>query len=254
MSRLRALVAACAALILLSLTPALKADQWNKKTILTISDPVQLPNQVLPPGTYVFKLLDSPSDRHIVQVFDKDEKHLITTVLAIPNYRLQPRGKTEVDFWETPAGQPKAMRAWFYPGDNFGQEFAYPKDRSVTIAAYAKSTVPTTTAQTPEEMASATVNTVDENGTAKELDKSIYTREETAVVTAPEAAPPPPPPTPPLEQAPPPPEPPAPQPPPVQPAPTELPKTATAMPLIGLVGLLLFAAFGATYLPRRSRG
>src|SRR5712692_5233781 len=135
MNFVRSLVAACAALILVLLAPSLQADQWNKKTILTISDPVQLPNQVLEPGTYVFKLLDSPADRHIVQVFDKDEKHLITTVLAIPNYRLQPRGKTEVDFWETPAGQPKAMRAWFYPGDNFGQEFAYSAAMSSQISA-----------------------------------------------------------------------------------------------------------------------
>src|SRR6266404_3013306 len=187
MNFVRSLVAACAALILVLLAPSLQADQWNKKTILTISDPVQLPNQVLEPGTYVFKLLDSPADRHIVQVFDKDEKHLITTVLAIPNYRLQPRGKTEVDFWETPSGQPKAMRAWFYPGDNFGQEFAYPKERSVTIAAYAKSPVPTTTAQTAEEMATAAVTTVEP------------AREEPA--PAPEPAAPPPPPQPALEQA-----------------------------------------------------
>ena len=53
----------------------------------------------------------------------------MTTILAIPNYRLQPTGKTVFTFWETPPGQPKALRAWFYPGDNFGQEFAYPKIR-----------------------------------------------------------------------------------------------------------------------------
>src|SRR5947209_5542030 len=127
MKSFKSSIAACAALILFSFLPA-NADEWNKRTVLTISDPIQLPHQVLPPGTYVFKLMDSPSNRHIVQVFDRDERHLITTILAIPNYRLQPRGKTEVDFWETPAGQPKAMRAWFYPGDNFGQEFAYPKE------------------------------------------------------------------------------------------------------------------------------
>src|SRR6266404_2964027 len=187
MNLLRSSIAACAAFLLISFVPAAKADEWNKKTILTISDPIQLPNQVLAPGTYVFKLMDSPSNRHIVQVFDKDEKHLITTILAIPNYRLQPRGKTEVDFWETPAGQPKAMRAWFYPGDNFGQEFAYPKERSMAIAAYTKTAVPSTTAQSTEEMATAAVTTVEP------------AREEPA--PAPEPAAPPPPPQPALEQA-----------------------------------------------------
>src|ERR1700676_4239919 len=74
------------------LSPMAKADQWDKKTILTVKESIKLPNTVLQPGTYTFKLLDSLSDRHIVQVFDKDGMHLITTVLAIPNYRLQPTG------------------------------------------------------------------------------------------------------------------------------------------------------------------
>ncbi len=96
-----------------------------------MNEPIQVPNKVLPPGTYVMKLLDSPSDRHIVQIFNADENHLFTTILAIPNYRIQPTGKTVFTFWETPPGQPKALRAWFYPGDNFGQEFAYPKSAAV---------------------------------------------------------------------------------------------------------------------------
>src|SRR5258708_4424206 len=78
---------------IISVAPALKADQGNKKTVLTVTEAIQLPNVVLQPGRYVIKLLDSPSDRHIVQVFDKDDQHLITTVLAIPNYRLEPKGE-----------------------------------------------------------------------------------------------------------------------------------------------------------------
>ena len=70
-----------------------------------------------------------------MQFFDKDEKHVVTTIEAIPNERLRPTGKSVFAFWETPAGQPKAMRAWFYPGDNFGQEFAYPKDQAARISA-----------------------------------------------------------------------------------------------------------------------
>src|SRR5262249_46901190 len=112
---------------ILFLAPTVKADEWNKKTIVTVDQAIQLPNVVLQPGSYVFKLLDSLSDRHIVQVFNKEDNHLITTVLAIPNYRLEPTGKTVFTFWEVPPGEPPAVRAWFYPGDNFGQEFAYPK-------------------------------------------------------------------------------------------------------------------------------
>ena len=111
------------------------ADQWDKKTIITTDEVMQLPNMMLQPGTYVIKLADSESNRHIVLFYDKDEKHLITTVLAIPNERLRVTGKSVFAFWEVPAGQPKALRAWFYPGDNFGQEFAYRPQEAGTITA-----------------------------------------------------------------------------------------------------------------------
>ena len=111
------------------------ADQWDKKTIITTDEVMQLPNMMLQPGTYVIKLAESSSNRHIVQFYDKDEKHLITTVLAIPNQRLRLTGKSVFAFWEVPAGQPKALRAWFYPGDNFGQEFAYRSQEATKITA-----------------------------------------------------------------------------------------------------------------------
>jgi len=119
------------------------ADQWDKKTIITTDEAMQLPNMMLQPGTYVIKLAESSSNRHIVQFFDKDEKHLVTTVLAIPNQRLRLTGKSVFAFWEVPAGQPKALRAWFYPGDNFGQEFAYrPQEAAKLTAANTGATVP----------------------------------------------------------------------------------------------------------------
>src|SRR5665213_2402359 len=112
------------------------ADQWDKKTTITIDEPMQLPTTVLQPGTYVIRLLaTSSADRHTVQFFNKDENHLITSIEAIPNERVRATGKSVFAFWETPAGQPKALRAWFYPGDNFGQEFAYPKDEAARISA-----------------------------------------------------------------------------------------------------------------------
>src|ERR1700737_3107447 len=157
-----ALAIASVGLVGAALAPSMLADEWNKKTILTVNEPIQLPNKVLPPGKYVMKLLDSPSNRHIVQVFNGDETQLQTTVLAIPNYRLEPTGKTQFQFWETPPGQPKALRAWFYPGDNLGQEFAYPKTEATTIASYAKTQVPTTYAQSEADLTTARVGTVDE--------------------------------------------------------------------------------------------
>jgi hypothetical protein len=210
-----------------------KADEWDKKTILTVNETITLPNATLQAGTYTFKLLDSQSDRHIVQVFDKDGMHLITTVLAIPNYRLQPTGKSKFSFWEVPAGTPPAMRAWFYPGDNFGQEFVYPKNLSTQIAASAKVAVPTMAAVSTEEYKTAAIETTDESGKSATLDEKTYTRTEVAVAApAPEpvAAPAP------VVVAP---EPQA----VVEPA--ELPHTASSVPLIGLLGLVSMAGFFA---------
>jgi hypothetical protein len=119
-----------------------KADEWNKKTILTFSAPVELPGVALPAGTYVFKLADSLGDRNIVQVFNKDESHLYATILAIPDYRVEPKDKTVITFEERPSGTPEAIRAWFYPGDNYGQEFVYPKPRAIELAQANRQHVP----------------------------------------------------------------------------------------------------------------
>ena len=89
---------------------------------------------ILPAGTYVFKILDSLSDRHIVQIFNQDKTHVFTTILAIPNYRLKATDKTVISFRERPAGEPEALRAWFYPGRDWGEEFVYAKPRAAQLA------------------------------------------------------------------------------------------------------------------------
>ena len=138
------------ALTLLSATlvPGARADEWNKKTVLTFSQPVEIPGQILPAGTYTFVLLDSPADRHIVQIFNADGSQIITTVLAINNYRLKPTGDTVVKFAERSGDNPEALKAWFYPGDNFGQEFVYPKQRAIELAVIVKEPVPALAADT----------------------------------------------------------------------------------------------------------
>jgi LPXTG-motif cell wall-anchored protein len=222
--------------------PNVRADEWNKRTVVTIDQPVQLPTTVLQAGTYVFKLLDSPSDRHIVQIFDKDDKKLITTILAIPNWRLQPRGKTIFAFWETPAGQPQAVRAWFYPGDNFGQEFAYPKNMSLQIAASNKASVPMTSAQSAEEMKTSTVVAVNETGQENELAADTYRKSDDQQVAAAPAPAPEPEPVLTAQAEPAPVVAPQPQ---EAPVPAQLPQTGSQMPLVGLAGLLSLGLFFA---------
>ena len=103
------------------------ADAWNKKTYVTISQSIEVPGAVLAPGKYVFKLLDSDSNRHIVQILNADENHVYTTNLAFAKQRMQPADKTVLTFYEMPGGGPEPIRSWFYPGDTIGQEFAYPE-------------------------------------------------------------------------------------------------------------------------------
>jgi len=105
--------------------PAAKADEWDKRTVMTFNEPVEIPGKVLPAGTYVFKLLDSESDRTVVQIFTEDQKRLVATVIAIPDYREEPADKTIVTLEERPSGLPEALHSWFYPGDNYGVQFVY---------------------------------------------------------------------------------------------------------------------------------
>jgi hypothetical protein len=134
-----------------------RADEWDKKTTITFSGPVEIPGVhlqgfgILPAGTYVFKVLDSKSDRHIVQIFSKDELTIYATILAIPNLRLKATDKTVMTFRERPAGQPEALRAWFYPGKEWGEEFVYPKARAIILAKETHTAVLSTSADiTPE--------------------------------------------------------------------------------------------------------
>jgi hypothetical protein len=132
-----------------ALSPGARADQRDQKTLFTFTGPVEIPGQVLPAGTYVFKLAESPANRHIVQIFSKDEKRVFATFLAIPDYRLKASDKTIITFSERPVGTPEAIKAWFYPGLGHGHEFVYPKREALALARANNTPVPSM----PEELA-----------------------------------------------------------------------------------------------------
>jgi hypothetical protein len=222
----------CLALIGAVFSPVAKADTWNRKTVMTFSGPVEIPGVhlkgwgVLPAGTYVFKIMDSMSDRHIVQIFNKDETQIYATILAIPNYRLKVTGKTVVSFRERPAGQPEALRAWFYPGRQWGEEFVYPRAKAIELAKATNTTVLSTTSDLPLEVTEPVLTL-----TAPEVEQlrqapvaaTQPTGEEVEIATAvtqPPAAE--------LE----------PDTAPTQVAAAKLPQTASTLPLIALLGLL----------------
>jgi len=204
------------------------ADEWNKKTYITISQSIEVPGAILPPGRYVFKLLDSQSNRHIVQVMNDRENHVYCTNLAIPKERMEPADKTILTFYEVPGGGPEPVRAWFYPGDLIGQEFVYPKHRMTEIlAAMNKGRI--TVAQNTQTQ----VNTETATAAAPPVMEEQKTEEK--VEETPAAAPTPSPA--PVEE----PAPAAAAPAPEQPAPApapEMPHTSSNTIEIGLLGLM----------------
>jgi len=189
----------CAAAITAFVAPAAHADEWNKKTILTFSGAVQVPGATLPAGSYVFKLADIPGNRHVVQVFDKDEHKIFTTILAIPNDRLDPTDKPVILFSERASGSPQAVKVWYYPGDRIGDEFVYPKSQAMTIAkathqrvlAYndeSNETVTNTAGEIPASMKSARVGYFDENGNWQTEDRTVAVNSDKAANTTDRAA------------------------------------------------------------------
>ena len=208
----------------MTITPAVKADEWNQKTIMTFSGPVAIPGQVLPTGTYVFKLLNSSSNRHIVQVFNKDENHVYGTFLAIPDYRMDPPGKTIVKFHEAAAGEPQAIRTWFFPGRSYGHQFVYPKNKAVELARANDTPVPAmptelaadtvkpdTSVNAPEVAEIAAAPVMAEKPTGEEVSLEVAFPVSAPSLPAEESA-------------------------------EELPRTGSSLPLIGLLGLMSLGA------------
>jgi hypothetical protein len=216
----------CLTVICLLAAPKVKADEWNQKTFITFSGPVEVPGvgqHVLSAGTYMFKLLDSPSDRHIVQILSPDGTHVYTTILTIPNFRLKTTDKTVITFRERPAGEPESLKAWFYPGREWGDHFVYERSRAIQLAEETNETVlstPVALASTPvEALKTAPIEAVTPAGDTVDTAQVVQAPPAPAVVAA--AAPA------------------------ATPAPVEvasLPETSSDLGLIGLCGLMLLSA------------
>jgi len=204
-----------------------RADDWDRKTTVTFSGPVEIPGVhvagwgVLPAGTYVFKILDSQQDRHIVQIFNKDETVCYATILAIPNFRLKATDQTVITFRERPAGQPEALRAWFYPGRQWGEEFVYPKAKAMEIATTTSTPVLFTPVDLPVEVTVPILPDAPFVAQLKTAPVMAYQPTGAQVEIAEVVTPPPP-----AEMA-------------DTSAAATLPQTASNLPLLGLAGLFL---------------
>ena len=193
-------------LVMFMFAAGARADTaFNKRTVVTFNQPVEIPGQVLPSGTYTIELYETFGNRNIVRIYNADRSQLIATVLAIANQRLTSTGDNVMKFTERPGNAPDALKAWFYPGNKFGQEFVYPKARAIELAQVTHESIPAvqTEPATVEEFKSEPI--VAETPEQKEVPiaEAIPTPAPETVASAP-----------------------------------ALPKTASQVPLIALLGVL----------------
>lgn len=222
MRHVKVITAVACVTLLLSAAASAQTPTLRRTTYLTFSTPVELPGVTLPAGTYTFELADSTSDRHVIRVLDRDRQKLHTTILAIPVRRVNTSEETVVTFHELPAEATPAVRFWYYPGDIMGQELAYPKDQAMRIAAASRQSV---LAVSEGELASAEVTRV-EAAAQTQVQEAQVEPQATGTsgrdtVTMPERT---------------------------------LPRTASTLPLAGLIGLLSLGGALVTRAYRVSRG
>ncbi len=134
MKLLKSIRTACLTAVLITPAIGVAALDFNphEKTFLTFSQPVELPNLMLPAGEYLMRLADTPS-RNVVQVWNRDQSRLLGQWLFVPMQRLEVTSEPVIMFREIAEGATPAVQAWFYPGREIGREFIYPKDQALRI-------------------------------------------------------------------------------------------------------------------------
>src|ERR1700757_71187 len=95
---------------------AAHADDSIQETKITFSQPISIPGQTLPAGTYLFKQANT-DDLNLIQIFSSDRTHLYATLQTIPTEADQIPDDTTVRLAEQGAGKPNLLLKWFYPGE-----------------------------------------------------------------------------------------------------------------------------------------
>ena len=159
MKRVTLTVTACLLAVLAMLSVSVRAQDTNtqKRTFMTFSNTVEMPGVTLPAGTYLFRIADTGS-RNVVQVLSQDEKQVLGQWLFVQAERPEASSDTVVMFKEARENSTPAVQFWYYPGERIGREFMYPKDQAAKIAARTSSPVLTETGRITPEQAQAEVN------------------------------------------------------------------------------------------------
>ena len=166
---------ACAVAVFVCLMAApVSAQPLDKRTLFTFSGPVTLPGVTLPAGQYLFRLADPNSSSKVVQVLNAEGTKPFGLFFTIPAERLEPASTPEVRFMETASGTPAAIKTWWYPGERRGYEFIFPKEQARRLAKAASQPVLTTDAQTTttEQTNTAELSRVGSSGSETDVNAS----------------------------------------------------------------------------------
>jgi ribosomal protein L18 len=129
-------IAVIAALVLSGLMAGTaRASEEDQAIKVNFSQTVEIPNHVLPAGTYWFVIVDT-NDRQTVRILNEDRSKTIAIIQTVNRERsesLSVNGGTSFTIAER-AGEPAAVVAWFYPGRTTGHEFIYPKQVEKELA------------------------------------------------------------------------------------------------------------------------
>jgi Protein of unknown function (DUF2911) len=119
---------------------AAHATEEDQATRITFDQPVQIPGQILPAGTYMFRLVED-ENLNLVQISNANQTHTYAILQTIAAERLDPTGHTVLTLAEPENGRPDALLKWFYQGDTFGHEFVYSKAQEQELAQSRQETV-----------------------------------------------------------------------------------------------------------------
>jgi LPXTG-motif cell wall-anchored protein len=207
----------CAGTFLVS---PVKAGEFDMLTHVKFDQPVEIPGMVLPPGSYTMKILPRLSTPDVVVFSNATDQHVYEMVLALPVYRMEPADHTIITFAERAGNAPAAIKDWWYPGRNYGEEFLYQK-ADTTLTASAATPAAVAPAPPPAPPAPAEVAPVPESQTAPQSSESQAAPRAPIETAQAQPAPAP-----------------APESTENSQAPQQLPKTGSDLPLVGMVGML----------------
>ena len=210
--------------------PVAYAQSDRENSTFTLTEPLDVGSFTLQPGTYLIKVVLLESNRNMIQVSNVEQTKVFANVLATPHPiradEVVP--STRYTYYATAPGQPRALRTWFPRDTANGQDIVYTKRRAMELAAVAKEPV----IAIPDEVKEAEYKTVPLTIVTPEQQVKPYEAPVVVVQKAPEPAP--------IAVA------------EARPE-TQLPKTASHVPLYAALGLLsLGAAFGLRALANRT--